>query len=93
MNKVRNKYIVSWCPVCDQGWVEIVKEIESGDLFCCCDECMCEWNHPTHITTQAAVACAVRSAWGVGCDATDEDIAANGWQKFIIHEYQGHRID
>ena len=87
-----SKRILAWCPVCNQGWVEIVKEIETEDLFCCCDECMCEWNHPTHISTQPAVACAQRSIGDKACDPTDEEIAAQGWDKFIIHEYKGHPI-
>lgn len=37
-------FIVGWCPVCDQGWVELVKEGVTGKLFFCCMECETEWN-------------------------------------------------
>lgn len=42
-------YKVSWCPVCDQGWVEIVKDKNSGQLFVCCNECETEWEKPEDI--------------------------------------------
>ena len=88
-----NRKKVAWCPECEQGWIEIAKDLDTGELFCCCDECMCEWNDPNNITPQTVVACAKRGIWGKACDPTDEEIATKGWQKFIIHEYQGHRID
>ena len=40
---------VKWCPICNQGWVEIVKEIETNKLFCYCWECESEWDDPARI--------------------------------------------
>ncbi len=33
-----SKYKVSWCPVCNQGWVETAKEEKTGILFLCCNK-------------------------------------------------------
>ena len=44
-----NNYRVAWCPICNQGWVEIVKNRKSGLLYLCCDECKAEWTNPEEI--------------------------------------------
>jgi len=43
------KYKVKWCPVCNQGWVEIVKDDLTGEPLLCCDECEAVWNTPEKI--------------------------------------------
>ena len=40
---------VKWCPICNRGWVEIVKDISTSTLFCCCTECESEWSTPFDI--------------------------------------------
>ena len=40
---------VKWCPVCEQGWVKIVKEINTDTLYLCCSECEAEWSDPDKI--------------------------------------------
>lgn len=40
---------VKWCPVCEQGWVKIVKEINTDKLYLCCSECEAEWSDPDKI--------------------------------------------
>ena len=43
---------VQWCPICNQGWVEIVKDTVSGQLFCCCSECENEWDDVKNISNK-----------------------------------------
>ena len=40
------KNVVGWCPICNQGWIRIVVDDDSNQLFCCCSECENEWNDP-----------------------------------------------
>ncbi|UPM54803.1 hypothetical protein [Gottfriedia acidiceleris] len=49
MNYYKNK--VAWCPICDQGWVEIVKDVVTNDLFVYCNECESEWNQPSEVNS------------------------------------------
>lgn len=46
---------VKWCPICNQGWVEIVKDISTETLFCCCSECESEWNTPFNIEKKLVI--------------------------------------
>jgi hypothetical protein len=32
-----------WCPRCDQGWIDRVLLLQSGDEFLLCDECEGVW--------------------------------------------------
>ena len=34
------KNVVGWCPICNQGWIRIVVDDDSNQLFCCCTECV-----------------------------------------------------
>lgn len=47
MNDYKNK--VAWCPICDQGWVEIVQDVVTSDLFVYCNECESEQNQPSEV--------------------------------------------
>ena len=43
------KNVVGWCPICNQGWIRIVVDDDSNQLFCCCSECENEWNDPFNL--------------------------------------------
>ncbi|MBT2688371.1 hypothetical protein J7I93_09270 [Bacillus sp. ISL-47] len=49
-----NIFKVKWCPICDQGWVEIVKDSKTGLLYLLCSECENEWEHPKNIAVDTA---------------------------------------
>lgn len=72
---------VKWCPVCNQGWVEIVKEIETNTLFCFCWECESEWDSPAEIEKNT---CNFPEKYGMICDASADEIKAKGFEKYII---------
>lgn len=38
------EFKVKWCKVCDQGWVEIVKDKENQNLLLQCSECESQWD-------------------------------------------------
>lgn len=40
------KFRTNWCSVCKQGWVEIVQDESTKQLFVYCNECETEWSHP-----------------------------------------------
>ncbi|GGI12881.1 hypothetical protein [Gottfriedia solisilvae] len=72
---------VAWCPICDQGWVEIVKDVETNELFVMCDEYENEWNQPSEVksfTTRTE-----NNANRV-TTPTDEEIKSVSWEKYII---------
>ena len=74
-----SKYKVSWCPICQQGWVEIVKEEKTGMLFLCCDECEAEWTVPNDIGINTGT----RFEFGNVIEPTIEDIEAKDWLRYI----------
>lgn len=73
------QYKVIWCPICDQGWVEIMKDIGNKKLVLSCSEC--EWENPEDIV--------VSYEEEEGCEnigsPTDEEIKRFGWEKYIIN--------
>ena len=73
-------YNVKWCPICNQGWVQIVKEIETEVLFLLCEECESEWNNPQEIEKENCT----RDTYGFITTPTYSEIMEKGWQKFII---------
>lgn len=76
-NFYKNK--VLWCPACDQGWVEIVKDTKTGVLFCCCSECEAEWNEPANIRNGNGT----RKFRNI-CEPTEDEIDSMGWKKYIL---------
>lgn len=70
------KYKVKWCPVCNQGWVQIVKEKESGTLFVCCSECETEWSNPEEIQIENGTQC----VYGSTEELTMDEVRKIGWE-------------
>jgi len=79
MEWYKNK--VAWCPICSQGWVQIVRDVETKELFVMCDECESEWNHPEDVKVLDA-----RSDINDNrvTTPTDEEIRMASWEKYII---------
>lgn len=73
-------YKVKWCPVCHQGWVQVFKEVSSGRLYFCCDECESEWRNPDEITVENAT----RDCYGRSIDPTMDEIHQAGWESCIM---------
>ena len=71
---------VKWCPICRQGWAQIFKELNSGRLYVCCDECESEWENPYEITAQNAT----RDCYGQSTEPTADEIIQEGWDSYIM---------
>lgn len=44
-----NTLHVAWCPFCNQGFIEIVKDSANGKLLLLCAECDTTWDKPSDI--------------------------------------------
>lgn len=74
------EFKVKWCKVCEQGWVEIVKNKNKENLLLQCSECMSQWDGIEELS--------------IGIFKEDEvevikpevkDIIKQGWVKYIIN--------
>jgi hypothetical protein len=77
------KNIVKWCPLCDQGWVCIVKDKKTHQLFLCCDECETVWENPVDISEESCMSFNSHEQYEY---PTDEDIEKEEWNNFIIKQ-------
>lgn len=71
---------VKWCPVCSQGWVEVVKDKASGELFLCCSECETEWLDPDSIEQGTGT----QGKFGMVEPASECELEVKGWKKYIM---------
>lgn len=75
-------YKVGWCPLCDQGWQEIVKDKKKKTLLVMCSECESEWSSPTHLDMEHIFHDFNRSIQKPSL----EDIESSGWKQYILTE-------
>jgi len=75
------EFKVKWCPICNQGWVEIVKDKYSGRLFCCCSECENEWDDIRNISKKT---CNADYKYGKIEVPSYEEIKEIKWEKYIL---------
>lgn len=78
-NYYKNK--VKWCPVCDQGWVQIFKGKNTQNLVLLCDECFSEWSLPDTILSSNTISTCSND---LIIDPLDEEINELGWSKYIL---------
>ncbi|WP_433958709.1 hypothetical protein [Cytobacillus horneckiae] len=74
------EYKVKWCPICEQGWIEIMKDIERNRLLLICNECESEWENPRDINfsnSKEQLSINIKKP-------THKEIGENGWGKYII---------
>lgn len=81
MNNEYN-YKVAVCPFCKQGSVEIVKEVDTNELFLCCNECEIEWSDPREVLNESR---GTRNKYGRITEPTFEEVNKKGWGKYIIN--------
>ena len=70
--------IVEWCPICSQGWIEIAKEKETGQLFCYCNECESEWTEPCDVELEVLTI----NRFGEVTEPTVDEIVQRVWGKY-----------
>ncbi len=78
----KNKNIVAWCPICDQGWVEILKDTNTSSLLVVCHECESEWISPDKIQVETVLPYSTRT--GPLTQANDNELEEKGWEKFVL---------
>ena len=84
MNEIKMKYskinVLDWCKCCDQGWVRIIKDTDTGKLYCECDELFSLWESPEDYENNVYIKDnrLIKSAL-----ATEEKIISHGWNKPI----------
>ncbi|PWW17063.1 hypothetical protein DFO73_1347 [Cytobacillus oceanisediminis] len=76
-------YKVAWCPICSQGWIEIVKDVETKELFLMCEECLSEWEHPNNVTVKNVIS---EINDNQVTAPTHKEIRSADWEKYIIKE-------
>ncbi|MGE7978342.1 hypothetical protein [Psychrobacillus sp. NPDC093200] len=81
MRDYENK--VAWCPICSQGWIEIVKDTITDELFVLCSECENEWDSPLEITVSNA---REEVSENLVSEPTKEEIIQIKWDKYILEE-------
>ena len=79
MDISKNK--VKWCPLCDQRWVQIVKEIETQKLYLCCKECETEWIDPNNIEENT---CLAFNSFGKYTLPDEKEIEEIKWCKYLV---------
>lgn len=82
MNEENNSR-VAWCPICDQGWVEIAKDKTTKELFVYCTECETEWDSPEYVEVKNKGSF---GKYGEIESPTYEEILNKGWKIFILKE-------
>ncbi|MBN6078294.1 hypothetical protein HYE59_12390 [Aggregatibacter actinomycetemcomitans] len=74
------EYRTKWCPICDQGWVEIVRIISTNELVLCCSECESEWRDPANIMNDKVEPYNEEPIE----DPDWEDIVEKGWDRYVL---------
>ncbi|MEK5332834.1 hypothetical protein [Lysinibacillus sp. FSL W8-0992] len=75
------EYKIKWCKVCDQGWIEIVKDEDNNKLLLQCSECMSQWDGINELSE------GIFKEDEVNVIVPDfEEIKKLGWDIFIINK-------
>jgi|GEM_PF-6029755 hypothetical protein len=80
INEIKGKYkkinILCWCKCCDQGWVRIVKDTNTGKLLCECDETYALWASPEDYENDICIVNTQENQFEL---ASEEEIKLQGW--------------
>lgn len=79
---MNSNFHVGWCPFCNQGWIDIVKEADSNKLFLLCMECDTLWEKPEDIEIARPLVDYHFS--GVSIELELKEIEVRGWTDFLI---------
>ncbi|QJX81366.1 TA0938 family protein [Priestia megaterium] len=82
----KHSHKVGWCSLCDQGWIEIWKDVKTKELFVACDECESRWEHPLD-TVKSSIATTIFDEDIEILEPTEEEIVLKGWKKYILDSY------
>ena len=74
-------YYIGQCLICHQGMLEIVKEIDTGEIFIACDECEAEWINPVDAIENIN---GTRCKFGTVSNVLLTEIQKKKWDKYVI---------
>jgi len=77
---MRKLYKVGWCPFCEQGWIIIVKDINTSELNLCCTECETHWENPYELYEEH---CLKTNKYGKYEIPAEDEIINSGWSEFL----------
>ena len=83
MNNTNYPNKVAWCKYCNQGWLEILKEIATERFSIVCSECDTEYDTPEDMIYDRNP-----HLYGGGhcVDPDIEEIIAIGWDSYLIKD-------
>ena len=78
---MKNTLHIGWCPNCNHGWVDIVKDSNHARLLLLCDECDTVWEKPEDISLNKP---ATDILTGLISAPTLEEVQRVEWDKYIV---------
>lgn len=76
-----NNHHIAWCPFCNQGWVDIIKDSLTNKLFLLCNECDTLWADPIDLKSDNPLVSKIEIKIE---EPSLEEIKESGWNKFLI---------
>ena len=76
------KFHVGWCPFCNQGWINKVKEVSRNEILLFCDECDTIWESPNDVISDKPVI--LENFISSVQEPELSEIKKIGWDKFLI---------
>ena len=73
-------YYIGVCKICHQGYLQIVKDIETNQLYVYCDDCEAEWSNPEDAILYHNGS---REKYGLISYPNYDEICNIGWEKYI----------
>lgn len=73
-------YETSMCPRCEEDYLAVARNNETGTLYLCCSECEASWLDPREIDRRDKMFVDPNMD---ASDATEEEIRAYGWWSYI----------
>jgi hypothetical protein len=80
---MNNDFNVAWCPFCNQGWVQIVKDSSNGKLALLCQECDTVWANPEDLQLNEPFRYLFQ---GMAIKPSFDEILNVEWDRYIINE-------
>ena len=80
---VNDDFNIAWCPFCNQGWVQIVKDSSNGHLALLCQECDTVWANPQDLQLNEPFRYLFQ---GMAIKPSLDEIHKVEWDRYIISE-------
>jgi hypothetical protein len=78
---MNNNFHIGWCPFCNQGWVDVVKDPLHNRLFLFCNECETTWDNPVDFKLDKPIN--IEHLTKI-IDPSFSEVQQLGWDKWLI---------